>query len=238
MSKEKKPSYGMTVDLKSEKEDGFHKEFFIPGFKLKALLITAVSVFVLLLAWGVVSTELFKWQLSKARENGDKYEAEHLENEELLKELSDIKEMNTILSATVTHKVAEEEDRKSEESKLFIPDGIPVNGTASYKEKSDDDERPYLEFTADMGTEIVSAGSGKVIISEEDPEWGYRISIDHGNGYVTSYHVRETPKFIVGAEVRKGDVLFAVTKNNRTLEYQIYKEGRLINPVELMEVFG
>lgn len=235
---EKKTSYGMDIELTSSKPDGFHKKLSLSPVLWRITWITGVSLLALLVIWGIAMTILYNVQRESSQVLIAQNEQLELDKLALQDENDELTNQNSIMSATITHKVEEDADRVQAEIQMFVPDGIPVNGSAVYLEKTDENEHPYLEFTTDLGTEIVACGSGIVTTSSKDPQWGYRITIDHQNGYSTSYHVRENPKFIEGSEVKKGDVLFAVTKNNRTLEYSVTKDGVYLNPVDVMEVFG
>ncbi|MBQ0042790.1 MAG: M23 family metallopeptidase [Lachnospiraceae bacterium] len=233
-----KPSYGMDIEINSGNPDGIHKRISMTPRLWKSVKITGISLASIILLWGITMTILFcvaSGNHSAASEENSNLIAE---NESLKNDIADLNRQNSVLSATVTHKTQEDESRVQEEIKSYVPDGIPVNGASEYKEKESEEKGKYLEFTADLGTEVVACGSGVVTLSEADPEWGYRITIDHQNGYTSSYHVRENPKFIVGSDVKKGEVLFAVTRNNRTLEYTVFYEGSSIDPISIMEVYG
>ena len=75
-------------------------------------------------------------------------------------------------------------------------------------------------------------------MAQEHEDWGYMVQIDHGDGYVSTYQVREKPDVVVGDFVEKGDELFAVTRDNRTIIYQLLLDGEYINPEEIMEMYG
>ena len=169
--------------------------------------------------------------------NADLQEAQDY-TAQLEQQVKELTEKNTLLSDTVNRKMEEEQVRLEEEAALFYPSGIPVNGTVLYDEGTNEEGQPYIEFTANTGSEVVAVGSGTVIMAQEHEDWGYMVQIDHGDGYVSTYQVREKPDVVVGDFVEKGDELFAVTRDNRTIIYQLLLEGEYINPEEIMEMYG
>lgn len=229
---------GYQVSIVSHETEEKVKEFTITKKQIKALLITVAAFVALLIVWGVTMTLLFGTR-EKAVEavNADLQEAQDY-TAQLEQQVKELTEKNTLLSDTVNRKMEEEQVRLEEEAALFYPSGIPVNGTVLYDEGTNEEGQPYIEFTANTGSEVVAVGSGTVIMAQEHEDWGYMVQIDHGDGYVSTYQVREKPDVVVGDFVEKGDELFAVTRDNRTIIYQLLLEGEYINPEEIMEMYG
>jgi len=98
-------------------------------------------------------------------------------------------------------------------------------------------EIPTVVFGVKKGTQIVAAGAGEVATVEELTE-GTCVKIDHGNGYVSVYLFKGTPKVKVGDEVLRGTLLFEVTGNEAKFSFQILENGEYINPMDLMEIQG
>lgn len=229
---------GYQVSIVSHETEEKVKEFTITKKQIKALLITVAAFVALLIVWGVTMTLLFGTR-EKAVEavNADLQEAQDY-TAQLEQQVKELTEKNTLLSDTVNRKMEEEQVRLEEEAALFYPSGIPVNGTVLYDEGTSEEGQPYIEFTANTGAEVVAVGSGTVIMAQEHEDWGYMVQIDHGDGYVSTYQVREKPDVVVGDFVEKGDELFAVTRDNRTIIYQLLLDGEYINPEEIMEMYG
>lgn len=229
---------GYQVSIVSHETEEKVKEFTITKKQIKALLITVAAFVALLIVWGVTMTLLFGTR-EKAVEavNADLQEAQDY-TAQLEQQVKELTEKNTLLSDTVNRKMEEEQVRLEEEAALFYPSGIPVNGTVLYDEGTNEEGQPYIEFTANTGSEVVAVGSGTVIMAQEHEDWGYMVQIDHGDGYVSTYQVREKPDVVVGDFVEKGDELFAVTRDKRTIIYQLLLEGEYINPEEIMEMYG
>ena len=90
-----------------------------------------------------------------------------------------------------------------------------------------------LDFRVKSGTAVVAAANGTVIASGWGGAYGYRIEIDHGNGYVTAYnHLSKIE--ISGGEVAAGQEIGKTgTSGNTTgphLHFEVTKDGEFMNP--------
>lgn len=214
------------------------KEFTITKKQIRNIILTAVVLLIGLIAWGVIMTKLYGNSGKETEAAQAKLTEANDQIAQLTQQVQELEQKNTILSDTVNRKAEEEQTRLEEEAAMFYPSGIPVNGTVLYDAGTTDDGVPYIEFTANSGSEVVAVGSGTVIMAQEHENWGYIVQVDHGDGYVSSYQVREKPDVIVDDVVEKGDELFAVTRNDRTIIYKLMKDGVYINPEEIMEMYG
>lgn len=214
------------------------KEFTITKKQIRSIILTAVVLLIGLIAWGVIMTTLYGNSGKETEAAQAKLTEANDQIAQLTQQVQELEQKNTILSDTVNRKAEEEQTRLEEEAAMFYPSGIPVNGTVLYDAGTTDDGVPYIEFTANSGSEVVAVGSGTVIMAQEHEDWGYIVQVDHGDGYVSSYQVREKPDVIVDDVVEKGDELFAVTRNDRTIIYKLMKDGVYINPEEVMEMYG
>ena len=93
-----------------------------------------------------------------------------------------------------------------------------------------------MDFTAPRGTPIYASGDGVVKRADSRSSgYGRHIRIDHGYGYVSlyahlyKYNVRRNQK------VKRGDIIGFVGSSGRSqaphLHYEIFKDGRRINPL-------
>ena len=80
--------------------------------------------------------------------------------------------------------------------------------------------------------------SGTVTEIIEEPEYGYKVSVDHGNGYVTIYRNKDVPKVKLGENLLRGMTIFVIDADNLQLGYQIMKDGVYLNPMDMMEIEG
>ncbi|HKK12790.1 MAG TPA: M23 family metallopeptidase [Flavobacteriaceae bacterium] len=93
-----------------------------------------------------------------------------------------------------------------------------------------------MDFTAPRGTPVYASGDGVVVRADNRATgYGNHITIDHGYGYVSlyahlyKYNVRPHQK------VRRGDLIGFVGSTGRSegphLHYEIFKDGKRINPI-------
>lgn len=158
------------------------------------------------------------------------------ESKRFEKEIEQLEKEKEILSTTVQLKNAELEELNGEIAQMHNPTLLPLTGTATIEEVKE--ETPKCVFHAAEGALVVSTASGTVTEIVEVPEEGYKVSVDHGNGYVTIYHNTAVPKVKQGDEVLQGATVFVVERTNLTLGYQIKKDGTFMNPMEIMEING
>ena len=90
-----------------------------------------------------------------------------------------------------------------------------------------------LDFRVKSGTSVVAAANGTVIASGWGGAYGYRIEIDHGNGYVTAYnHLSKIE--ISGGEVAAGQEIGKSGTSGHTtgphLHFEVTKDGEFMNP--------
>lgn len=93
-----------------------------------------------------------------------------------------------------------------------------------------------MDFTAPRGTPIYASGDGIVTRADSNSSgYGKHIRIDHGYGYVSlyahlyKYNVRKNQR------VKRGDLIGFVGNTGRSeaphLHYEIFKDGKRINPI-------
>lgn len=141
-----------------------------------------------------------------------------------------------ILSTTIQISKAELEELTGRFEEMYYPCLFPLSGAATIEEISDGEPKCILH--AGEGSLVVSTASGTVTEIIQIPEEGYKVTIDHGNGYVTIYKNTEEPKVRQGEEVIRGTTIFVVDRTNQKLEYQVKKDGVLMNPMDVMEIDG
>jgi murein DD-endopeptidase MepM/ murein hydrolase activator NlpD len=90
-----------------------------------------------------------------------------------------------------------------------------------------------LDFRVKSGTSVVAAANGTVIASGWGGAYGYRIEVDHGNGYITAYnHLSKIEitdgKVAAGQEIGKSGSTGNTTGPH--LHFEVTKDGEFINP--------
>ncbi len=85
---------------------------------------------------------------------------------------------------------------------------------------------------------VVAAATGVVTEVGEDADYGSRVVLDHGNGYVTIYRNKGNCLVKVGDTVAQGGALYYIGSDNTKLGYQIQQDGTYISPMQLIDISG
>lgn len=172
---------------------------------------------------------------------------------EVNKEQSDIpdeREESSVIDKTIS---------KEESSEIEQPEETPVANYFVYPvvgeiiKKFSDSELQYsvtfndmrlhkgIDIKADEGTSVKSAGDGKVIEVTNDPQLGYCVKIDHGNGMVAVYAGLSKSVAVKAEEaVKSGTNLGPLgSVNNECLDaphlhLEFYKDGEAVDPLEYL----
>ena len=97
-----------------------------------------------------------------------------------------------------------------------------------------------IDISAEKGTEIKAALSGKVIRSCKMEDYGNVVAVDHGRGIVTLYAHNEKNLVKVGDQVEKGSPIAMVGSTGRStgshLHFEVRKYGIKIDPMKFLGV--
>lgn len=224
--------------LVTEKEDGVIRQHHIGSTAIElagiALFLVIVLVACRLIYDSITFQNLHQEMISQIGQINTLTD----ENESLTVENATLNSKITVLSETVSKKMATEDAISQEESENAMPKGFPLSGTATMEETTDSEEHPMLEFTAVDGVNIVSTGTGVVLSIDADEQYGNKIVIDHGNGYQSIYRNNGTPLVKTGETLGKGYILFTVGEDNTKLGYEITQNEEYIDPMTLIEING
>ena len=96
-----------------------------------------------------------------------------------------------------------------------------------------------VDIAAEQGAEVKAAGEGTVLNVWEDPLWGICVSIDHGDGYVSSYCGLDiSVPVTIGQQVACGDVIGKVGNTAECecllpshLHFEVKKDGAYTDPM-------
>ena len=165
----------------------------------------------------------------------------------MTREQNEMQEQITLLSNQLAEKIAKEEA----EAQLFYPKGLPVSGKATILSQPsnavpdpdeegqvEEEQDPIVVFNVQHGAKVMAAGKGTVVKVEDDEEYGRRVTIDHGNGYLTIYRYNDSPKVKEGDDVSIGQLLFEVDYVSSKVGYQMMYDKDFINPMDVMEING
>jgi murein DD-endopeptidase MepM/ murein hydrolase activator NlpD len=96
-----------------------------------------------------------------------------------------------------------------------------------------------IDFPADVGTPIVAAASGKVVVAEWHPAYGNMLEIDHGNGLVSRYAHTSGIKVKEGDLVVRGQRVATVGSTGRStgphLHFEVRLNGVPQNPARFLQ---
>ena len=96
-----------------------------------------------------------------------------------------------------------------------------------------------IDFSAPVGTPIMAAGRGTIKHASRKGSFGNAVIIEHAQGYETLYaHLdRFNEDIQVGDYVSQGDIIGYLGNTGlsagRHLHYEVYRNGRTINPVDI-----
>ena len=124
-----------------------------------------------------------------------------------------------------------------------IPSIWPTDGYVSsgfgYRSYPDSEFHPGLDIVNDYGSPVYATAAGVVEEATWDGGFGYKIVIDHGNGYETWYAHNSRLLVSAGDTVRKGDVIAHVGSTGFATgphcHYQIMLWGHPIDPTPYLD---
>jgi murein DD-endopeptidase MepM/ murein hydrolase activator NlpD len=90
-----------------------------------------------------------------------------------------------------------------------------------------------LDFRVPTGTTVYAAANGTIISAGWEGSYGYRIQIDHGSGYITTYNhlskiIYSSGEVAAGQEIGKSGSTGNTTGPH--LHFEVTKDGEFINP--------
>jgi murein DD-endopeptidase MepM/ murein hydrolase activator NlpD len=99
-----------------------------------------------------------------------------------------------------------------------------------------------IDFPAEVGTPIVAAASGKVIVAEWHPQYGKMLEIDHGSGLVSRYAHASQLLVKQGDLVMAGQRVAVVGTTGRStgphLHFEVRLNGSPQNPARFLQAPG
>lgn len=128
---------------------------------------------------------------------------------------------------------------------LMVPNSAPVRGPvgSGFGFRSD----PFsgrtalhtgLDFPTDIGTPVLAAAGGMVLLTETHPAYGNLVEIDHGNGLVTRYAHNSKMQVKAGDIVRRGQQIAEVGTTGRStgphLHFEVLVDGVPQDPAKFL----
>lgn len=150
------------------------------------------------------------------------------------------------IQGNLDEKILAEQEAEAIDALQYVPSNYPVTGASTVTESEEivaldavnTSVRPVANFVGSEGATVVAAGSGTVLSVEEDANYGFKLTIDHGNGYISLYYNGGNPMVKTGDTVTKDTVLFEIGSHNTNIAFQIIENGTYISPMSLVEIQG
>ena len=243
----KKHKKNHVVIVTSNAEDAKVKQFQIRPWLLWLVIITICIVIGVGFGYLLYEDQIWNVANQKIAVHQEKVSQMEVQLQSLQKEAADeAKRYEEVIDElekdcelwidTVTLQKDELEEMKAQMEQMRNPTLLPLTGGATIEEV--DGDEPMCLFNATEGALVVATASGVVTEVLEEPEKGFKVSIDHGNGYVTIYRNSEEPKVKQGDEVMQGMTIYVIDRSSLQLGYQVKKDDKYINPMDVIEIEG
>ena len=99
-----------------------------------------------------------------------------------------------------------------------------------------------LDFPAEIGTPVVAAAGGVVLLTEQHPQYGNVIELDHGQGVVTRYAHNSKLFAKTGDIVKRGQKITEIGTSGRStgphLHFEVRLDGVPQNPAKFLASRG
>ncbi|MDQ5960957.1 MAG: hypothetical protein QG592_2040, partial [Pseudomonadota bacterium] len=96
-----------------------------------------------------------------------------------------------------------------------------------------------IDFVADIGTPVVAAAGGVVVMADRHPQYGNLIEIDHGNNFTTRYAHLSKLSVKEGQVVRRGKEIGLSGNTGRStgphLHFEVRFNGVAQNPARFLQ---
>lgn len=95
-----------------------------------------------------------------------------------------------------------------------------------------------IDIVADLGTPVMAAASGTVVLSRYEPRYGRVVKIEHPNGFTTTYAHNDENLVEVGDRVVAGQPIAFVGRTGRAsshhVHFEIRRAGLAYNPLYML----
>jgi len=99
-----------------------------------------------------------------------------------------------------------------------------------------------IDIKAPRGTQVKATCGGKVVLAENNKLTGYTITIDHGDGVVSTVYNLEKIDVKTGQEVKTGDIIGTAGSSAAIemaeephIHFEIKENGKIVNPDEFLK---
>jgi murein DD-endopeptidase MepM/ murein hydrolase activator NlpD len=144
--------------------------------------------------------------------------------------------------------VGEIKDYLSQQRDIFVatPKGWPVMGRISspygYRVHPNSGQRDFhggMDIASGPGTPVKATADGIVSYAGWSGGNGNLVALEHGLGFSTYYAHNRSVTVKVGQKIKRGDIIgYVGSTGNSTgphLHYEVWKEGKSLNPITFIE---
>lgn len=158
-----------------------------------------------------------------------------------------VKEEKPEVAVPEQEKVTETVQRNDEMRFLMPIKGDIINkfsGSKPVKSKTTGDWRVHsgIDIKGKSGIDVKSPADGKVTEARDDSLTGKTVTVDHGNGYITTMYNLGTIGVKKGQQVKTGDVLGTVgisapveAAEEAHVHFEMKKDGKYVDPEEYVK---
>lgn len=209
-------------------------------FRIKPWISLLLTLVFCVLAGGLIGYIVYEgeiWNRDSMKDAERQEKIAELEEEKASLE-AEVEELNVKLEAlsTAVNEQSQTAGALQEElEQQSVPTNYPLTGSAGIEVVTEGD--PMVIFTASDGM-VVASAKGTVSSVEEDENYGNKVIVDHGNGYVSIYYNGGEAQVKTGDEVSAGTTIFLIGENNKQLVYQIMQDGVYISPTDMLSING
>lgn len=131
--------------------------------------------------------------------------------------------------------------------KVLLPTSLPIQGSgigSGFGVRSDPIAgftamHEGVDFAAEVGTSVMAAAGGVVLVASFHPQYGNLIEIDHGNGFSTRYAHLSKIRVREGQLVKRGQGIAASGNTGRStgphLHFEVRYQGVAQNPARFLQ---
>lgn len=235
-SKKHKKKVSRIVILTSDAVDAKTRQFRIHPFTAILLTLVLCGLVGAIIGYAIYEGQIWDKQNEVVKKQAEIMASLEEEKNDLEFEIENLNAKIEALSTAVNEKSQTADELQEELTLQFLPTDYPLTGSAGIEEVTAG--YPMVIFTASEGVTVISSAKGTVTAIEQDETYGNKITVDHGNGYVSIYCNKGEPQVKIGDEVAKGTTLYLIGADNKEMAYQILKDGSYINPTEMLSING
>lgn len=263
-SKKHKRKVNYVIMFTTDAVDGKISGIRLTPFKFRLLVVFLCLVIGILTGFFVYGDSIYRSFNEELKSRRETIASLEDMNQQLTSENEVLSEKVSILSETVNQKVQAEKEEEDLVKAMALPTEFPLTGSAQVEEttigavreaslveagiqirdfdadetEDAEDARPISLFTATEGTNVVASGTGTVTEVSDDIDFGYRVVIDHGNGYRSVYLNKAEPVVKEGDSIARGASVYIIKSENTTFGYQIIENDIYINAMDMIAISG